>query len=133
MPLHLSKVAVGCRDLEALQRRVAQRANGGVLKVLTRMRPKRTEELVGGCLYWIVKHRMIARQEILGFEDRPDGRLHILCDEALQEVTALPKRAHQGWRYLGDEDAPKPGGEDDTGLSALPPRLYGKLISLALL
>jgi hypothetical protein len=43
----------------------------------------------------------------------------------------MPKRAHQGWRYLEDEDAPT-GDDDGTGLGALPPRLYGKLASLAL-
>jgi len=43
----------------------------------------------------------------------------------------MPKRAHQGWRYLEDQDAPT-GESDGTGLAELPPRLYGKLASLAL-
>ena len=131
--LHLTKVAVGCRDLAALERRVASRADGGEVRVVTRMRPKRMAELVGGSLYWIVKHRMVACQTILRFEDRADGRLDIVCNETLVPVPPRPKRAHQGWRYLEAGDAPKPGDNDDSGIGLLPPPLYGKLAALALL
>ena len=129
--LHLTKVAFACRDLEALQRRIAARAIGGELRVATRMRPKRSVELIGGSLYWIVKHRLVAAQEILRFEDRPDGRIDIVCSAELKTVPPKPRRAHQGWRYLEQADAP--GDEDDgTGLGALPPQLYGRLAALAL-
>jgi hypothetical protein len=95
------------------------------------MRPKRAAELVGGNLYWIVKHRLIAGQEILRFDDRDDGRIDIVCSAELVVVSPIPRRAHQGWRYLEDDDAP--GTDDDgSGLGELPPRLYGKLASLAL-
>jgi hypothetical protein len=95
------------------------------------MRPKRAAELIGGNLYWIVKHRLVAGVEILRFEDREDGRIDIVCSAELVAVSPIPRRAHQGWRYLEDIDAP--GGDDDgTGLGALPPGLYGKLASLAL-
>ena len=127
--LHLTKVAFGCRTLESLQKRVAARSHGGEMKVTTRMRPKRMDELVGGSLHWIVKHRIIGRQRILRFDDRPDGRIDIICSDQLVVVPPLPKRAHQGWRYLEaevSEDA------DPTGLADLPPRLYGKLAALAL-
>ncbi len=129
--LHLTKIAFACRDLDALRQRIANRAAGGELRVATRMRPKRTAELVGGNLYWIVKHRLIAGVEILRFEDRQDGRIDIVCSAELVAVSPMPRRAHQGWRYLEDSDAP--GTDDDgTGLGALPPRLYGRLASLAL-
>jgi len=129
--LHLTKVAFACRDVDALERRIASRAVAGEVRVATRMRPKRAAELVGGNLYWIVKHRLVAGVEILRFEDREDGRIDIVCSADLVAVSPTPRRAHQGWRYLDDADAP--GGEDDgSGLSALPPRLYGKLASLAL-
>ena len=123
---------MGCASLEALQNRIARRVTGdGVVRVPTRMRPKRMEELVGGSLHWIVKHRMIARQQILRFEDRSDGKIDIVCSADLVVIPPRPKRAHQGWRYL--EDANAPSGEDDgSGLSELPPRLYGKLAALAL-
>ncbi len=129
--LHLTKVAFACRDLEALQARIAARALGGELRVPTRMRPKRAAELVGGNLYWIVRHRLIGCQQILRFEDREDGRIDIVCSAELIGVAPVPRRAHQGWRYLEDADAPGPEG-DGSGIEALPPHLYGKLASLAL-
>lgn len=131
MPLHLTKVAVGCASVEALQNRIARRVSGGLVRVPTRMRPKRGDELIGGSLHWIVKHRIIARQAILRLEDRSDGRIDIVCSADLVLVPPRPKRAHQGWRYLADADAPS-GEDDGSGLGDLPPRLYGKLAALAL-
>ena len=129
--LHLTKVAFACRDLDMLKDRIASRAVGGELRIATRMRPKRAAELVGGNLYWIVKHRLIGGVEILRFEDREDGRIDIVCVAELQSVTPMPRRAHQGWRYLEDCDAPS-SDDDGSGLGQLPPRLYGRLASLAL-
>ncbi|HEY4070602.1 MAG TPA: DUF1489 family protein [Sphingomicrobium sp.] len=129
--LHLTKVAFACRDIDMLQQRIANRAVGGELRVATRMRPKRAAELVGGNLYWIVKHRLVAGLEILRFEDREDGRIDIVCAAELVAVSPKARRAHQGWRYLEDADAPS-SDDDGSGLGALPSRLYGKLASLAL-
>jgi len=131
VPLHLTKVAVRCASVDALQNRIARRESAGIVRVPTRMRPKRMAELIGGSLHWIVKHRIVARQEILRFEERTDGRIDIICSADLVLVPAKPKRAHQGWRYLEEKDAPT-GESDGTGLSELPPRLYGKLAALAL-
>jgi hypothetical protein len=128
--LHLTKVAFACRDLEMLQERVARRAIAGEIRIATRMRPKRASELIGGNLYWIVKHRLIAALEILRFEDREDGRIDIVCSAELRRVAPTPRRAHQGWRYLEDSDAPS-GDDDGSGLGALPPQLYGRLAALA--
>ena len=101
------------------------------MRVATRMRPKRAEELIGGSLHWIVKHRIVARQQILRLDDRSDGRIDIVLSDKLEAVAPSPKRAHQGWRYLDDDAAP--GTEaDDTGLSDLPPRMYAKLAGLGL-
>ena len=129
--LHLTKVAFACRDLDALQRRIAGRAVGGEVRVVTRMRPKRAAELIGGNLYWIVKHRLVAGIEILRLDDRPDGRIDIVCSADLVAVSPKPRRAHQGWRYLEDADAPT-ADDDGSGLGMLPPRLYGRLAALAL-
>ena len=129
--LHLTKVAFACRDLEALRERVARRAIDGEIRIATRMRPKRAGELIGGNLYWIVKHRLVAGLEILRFEDREDGRIDIVCSADLKTVAPTPRRAHQGWRYLEEADAPS-SDDDGSGLAELPPRLYGKLASLAL-
>jgi hypothetical protein len=129
--LHLTKVAFACRDLDMLQQRIASRAVNGEVRIATRMRPKRAAELIGGNLYWIVKHRLVACVEILRFEDREDGRIDIVCVSDLVAVSPMPRRAHQGWRYLEEGDAPAED-DDGSGLGALPPRLYGKLASLAL-
>ena len=129
--LHLTKVAFGCRTLEALEKRIASRDVGGEVRVVTRMRPRRADELIGGSLYWIVKHRLVACQEILRLEDRTDGRINIVCSGKLVLIPPSPKRAHQGWRYLEDNRAPSLD-EDPSGLADLPPRLYGKLATLAL-
>ena len=59
------------------------------MRVPTRMRPKRMK-LVGGALHWIVKHRIIARQQILRFEDRNDGRIDIVCSAEL--VITVPAK-----------------------------------------
>lgn len=131
MPLHLTKVAYSCASVDTLERRVESRSVNGELKIPTRMRPRRAEECVGGKLHYIVKHRIVARLEILRFEERRDGRIDIVCSNRLELVPPMPKRAHQGWRYLEDKDAPT-GDSDGSGLADLPPRLYGKLSSLAL-
>jgi len=131
VPLHLTKVAVGCASIEALQNRIARRASSGEVRIVTRMRPKRMDELIGGSLHWIVKHRIVARQQILRFDDRSDGRIDIVCSADVVLVPPKPKRAHQGWRYLEGPDAPS-GEDDGSGLGQLPPRLYGKLAALAL-
>ena len=129
--LHLTKVAFACRDLAALQNRIAGRAADGEVRVVTRMRPKRAAELIGGSLHWIVKHRLVACQQILRFDDREDGRIDIVCSAELVAISPVHRRAHQGWRYLEQEQL----AEDDsneTGLGALPPLLYGRLAALAL-
>lgn len=127
--LHLSKVAVGCATAEALRIRIAGRAEGGIVRVNTRYRPTRHAELIGGSLYWIVKHRLVGRQEILGFAESEDRRCLIELDARLVPVQPHARRAHQGWRYL---EAPPPdfGGGDVT---ALPPQLIEELAGLALI
>ena len=129
--LHLTKVAFACRDADALAARIKSRASNGQLRVATRMRPRRADELLGGNLYWIVKHRLVACNEIVALEDRADGRIDIVCSAECLFVIPSHRRAHQGWRYLEDADAPSAGG-DETGVADLPPRLYGRLASLAL-
>lgn len=129
--LHLTKVAFGCRTIEALEKRVAARTHDGEMRVATRMRPKRMDELIGGSIHWIVKHRLIGRQQILRFEGRKDGRIDIVLSGSLELIPPSSKRAHQGWRYL--EAAKAPAEDDDgSGLSELPPLLYTRLSALAL-
>jgi hypothetical protein len=132
--LNISKVAVGCASLDALRLRQAMRLVDGIVSIVTRYRPKRADELVGGSIYWIVKHRIAARQTIIGFAtSEEDGRTIIRLDRDLIPVKPRPKRAHQGWRYLVPADMPDDYNEDDGGLSALPVPLSIRLSSLALI
>jgi hypothetical protein len=134
MPLNISKVAVGCVSLDSLRARQQLRLAGGIVPIVTRFRPKRADELVGGSIYWIVKHRIAARQAIIGFADREEDRRTIIrLDPLLVPVRALPRRAHQGWRYLAAEDAPLDLDGDETGLAELPPELTARLSALALI
>src|SRR3712207_8199289 len=131
--LNISKVAVGCGSLDALQRRQQLRLTGGVVPVITRFRPKRADELIGGSLYWIVKHRITARNRIVGFGETEENKTIIQLDPNLVAVKARPKRAHQGWRYLTATDAPVDFDGVDEGISALPPDLAVRLAALALI
>ena len=64
MPLHLTKVAYGAASLDELRGWFANR--GEQARLTTRYLPKRHAELVGGSLYWIHKHHLVARSPILG-------------------------------------------------------------------
>jgi hypothetical protein len=130
--LHITKVAVGCGDADALDARLAGRAVGGETFITTRYRPTRHTELVGGSLYWIIKHQLVARSLIRGFGEDERGHCLIRLDAALVPVRLRPKRAHQGWRYLAAADAPLDLGGETDDLAALPPSLAGALAALAL-
>ena len=56
-----------------------------------------TPFLVAGLLALAIA---VGRQTILGFEDRKDGRIDIVCSAELERIAPVHKRAHQGWRYL---------------------------------
>jgi hypothetical protein len=134
MSLNISKVAVGCASLDALRARQQSRLADGIVPIVTRFRPRRADELVGGSIYWIVKHRITARQIIIGFDRREeDGRTVVRLHPELVPVRALPRRAHQGWRYLAAEEAPQDLKGDETGLAELPPELTARLSALALI
>lgn len=132
--LHITKVAVGCADLDALARRLSGRAVDGETFVTTRYRPTRHAELVGGSLYWIVKHQLIARSGILRFEEDERGHCLIRLQDPLVPVRARPKRAHQGWRYLPGHEVPEDLGSGEVDdLAALPTNLVRELAALYLI
>lgn len=133
MPLHLSKVAVGCGSVDLLEARTRERTVDGVAEITTRFRPTRHAETEGGSLYWIIKHRLVARQTILGYREL-DGerRWAIRLDAALIPVQQRFKRVHQGWRYLEHDDRPADLVSGD-GAERLPRALATALEELALL
>src|SRR3546814_21195773 len=84
--------------------------------------------LIGGKLHFIVKHTLVARAEILRFEDRSDGRIDTVCLASLERIHPQPKRAHAGWRYLAGSEAPT-GTSEDGGQAQLPPELYRERVA----
>jgi len=131
MPLHLTKVAYGATSMEDLHGWFASR--GEEARLTTRYLPTRHKEIVpGGSLFWIFKHQLVARSPILGFEEAEGGKTHIVISTRLIDVHPRPKRAHQGWRYLDDADAPADLGDGETAGDALPVQLAGELARLGL-
>jgi hypothetical protein len=131
--LHLTKVAFGCDSLEFLTARITARAEVGPVRLTTRYRPKRYEELIGGSLFWILKHKLVARSEILGFVDSEDGRIDIMIGSKVIPVRPMPRRAHQGWRYLEADAAPPDWMPGDTEGDEMPAVLAGELAAMGLL
>ncbi len=130
--LHITKPAVGCDSVATIKKRQAPRVADGEVTITTRYRPTRHEELIGGSVFWIIKHRLAARQTILGFVESGDGRWNGRLDPKVVPVRARPKRAHQGWRYLKDEDAPKDFDGDEDGIAEMPPKMLNELARLGL-
>src|SRR3546814_6634587 len=88
-------------------------------RLTTRYLPKRVEELAGGSLFWIHGHQLVGRSPLLGFQETGQGRYWIRLEPRLIPVRTLPKRAHQGWRYLEDKDAPPRSEENTSELQSL--------------
>jgi hypothetical protein len=129
MPLHMTKIAYRSGSVENLRRWVEA---GSEALMTTRYLPKRHEEMIGGSLYWIIEHAIVARSEILRFEQRPDARWTIVLEPRLRLVHPKAKRAHQGWRYLEDKNAPADLAEGEVAGDALPGRLVRDLSKLGL-
>ena len=113
MGVHLKKLSVGSTSLSGLKAwHKTFTDRGEDIVHATRNWPKRKEELLdGGCMFWIIKGYMLARQPILDLRavQREDG--HEACGIILAPtlIPVWPKRMSpfQGWRYLAITDAPK--------------------------
>jgi hypothetical protein len=88
--------------------------------------------MIGGSLYWIIEHAIVARSEILGFEQREDRRWTIRLAPKLILVHPKAKRAHQGWRYLTERQAPADLAEGEIAGDPMPGRLVRELAKLGL-
>ena len=141
MPLHLIKLCVGVDTVEELESyrdmRVAERKRNGepeVSRHVTRMSPKRAEEVLdGGSLYWVIKRVIQCRQRIISLDEVIDGegtkRCAIVMAPEIIRTNPSPKRPFQGWRYLKDSDAPA-DLTAATGGADLPDELRRKLIEI---
>jgi len=130
--LHLVKLSVGSESVETLiewqAERCAERAAAGVdsrPRHVTRMTPKRAEELLaGGSIYWVIKRNIVGRQRIVALEPvtGEDGiaRCAIILDPTIVRTDHRPKRPFQGWRYLKPEDAPDDLTEEGEILAEMP-------------
>jgi hypothetical protein len=130
MPLHMTKIAYGAESVASLREWL--KSHEGEARITTRYLPKRHEEMAGGSLFWIHEHAIVGRSPMLGFEQREDGRWWIRLSPELVLVHPIPRRAHQGWRYLEGCNAPPDLGGDAADGDPLPPKLVGELAKLGL-
>jgi hypothetical protein len=132
--LHLTKVAVGCPDIETLARLQQQRWGDDPCS-LTRFMPKRADELIGGSLFWIIKHRLVARQTIVSLAmvtTEWGEKCRIGLAPGPVPISIVPRRAHQGWRYMVATDAPADAAAAGD-VDALPTGMVRELQSLWLM
>ena len=139
--IHLVKLSVGTSSIGDLQKWQSTRAaqgKDGLPRHVTRMWPKREQELLaGGSIYWVIKRFIFARQRIMDIKASADHRGKARCvlvlDPLLVRVLPRPHRPFQGWRYLGSTDAPEDDLRSDAGLDEIPPEMAGELRRLGLL
>lgn len=138
--IHLVKLCVGAEkveDLEAWQMMRRNEGNRPHPMHVTRMWPKREDELVsGGSLYWVFKGQILARQPIVRLDEviGQDGirRCGIVLSKSVIRTQAAPRRAFQGWRYLKPEDAPADLPESRENESPLPVDLASALADIGI-
>ena len=117
MAINLIKLCVGVENLEQLlnwQQRRGYKYNSDIMAVnhVTRNFPKRGAELIdGGSLYWVIKGKISARNEIVALEETQDSNGKRACSIVLKTpfVATEPKphRPFQGWRYFNDDRKPE--------------------------
>ncbi|MFN5631909.1 MAG: DUF1489 family protein [Sphingomonadales bacterium] len=133
MPLNMTRIAFGAENHAHLRQRLEAHASIGEVRLTTRYLPKRHEEMVGGSLYWILNHSLIGRSPLIGFMDNGEGRTWIRLRPELIAVRTIPKRAHQGWRYLETKDAPPDlDAVDADGRDEMPAQMLGELMKMGL-
>ena len=146
MALHLIKLCVGVETVEELAawqaERLRQRRKAGEKRPQlfhrTFQMPKRRDELLdGGSLYWVIKGIVQVRQPLVGIEEgaKEDGTpcCLLMLKNELIPVRPVPRRAFQGWRYLGEDEAPVDLKRGASGITSMPPKLRKELAELGLL
>ena len=137
--INLIKICVGAQtvlDLKRWQERRLLKTDAGAVyaRHITRMRPKRTEVLNGGSLYWVFKGFILARQQIVDLGDTVGDdnirRCLIILDTQIVLTETKRKRPFQGWRYLTSNQAPPDSGEFLASEDELPHTLLLELSRL---
>lgn len=133
MPLNMTKIAFGAESVADLRRRLESYTAGGEARLTTRYLPKRLPEMTGGSLYWIHGHALVGRSPIIGFMENGEGRHWIRIEPRLIPVRSIPKRAHQGWRYLEEASAPPDlDSSEADGRDEMSPKMLGELMRMGL-
>jgi hypothetical protein len=136
--VNLVKLCVGADEVQDLidwqESRRAQTAEG-LPRHVTRMFPKRAEELLnGGSLYWVFKGVILARQRILRLDEvrGQDGilRCALVLDPEIHRTEAVPRRPFQGWRYLEPRETPRDLPKARASEPSLPPKLMAALADI---
>jgi hypothetical protein len=138
---HLIKLSVGTEDVADLadwQATPRAQTGDGLPRHVTRMWPKRADEVLdGGSIYWVIKGVILCRQPILRLDDYvgTDGirRCAIVCKPGLIRTAPVQKRPFQGWRYLDPKDAPPDLAKSREGDDELPPLLSAQLADIGVL
>jgi hypothetical protein len=146
MPLHLIKLCVGCDSVKDLKEWVAERMRAARKKGqavrhvhVTRMTPKRVEEiLAGGSLYWVIRGEIAAREKLIAIEPFRDkdgiGRCRLVMQPKVIALSPRPMRPFQGWRYFDADAAPPDLAKSAvSGVAAMPEPLRRELRDLGLL
>ena len=145
MPLHLLKLCVGCESPTELEEWIARRLRDARKQGrpaehahVTRMMPKRADELIaGGSLYWVIRGEILCRQTLTRVEQFWDkegvSRCRLVLKPKLVLVEPRSFRPFQGWRYLACKDAPADVTRGAAGSAALPDPMRRELRELGLL
>jgi len=115
-----------------LESHIGREETGGEARLTTRYLPKRHAEMIGGSLYWIHAKKIVGRSPIIGFQDNGEGRQWIRLEPKLIAVQTIPRRAHQGWRYFEEKDAPPDLGAGAQGAEDIPAEMLSELSDLGL-
>lgn len=129
--------ADGVEDLVEWQRQRAATVPGWRPSHVTRMWPKRADQvLAGGSLYWVFKGVILARQRIVDLEEvrGEDGiaRCRLVFEPEVIRTEPAPRRPFQGWRYLDPKDSPRDLPKGRAKDDPLPPKLAQALAELGL-
>ncbi|QJF52482.1 DUF1489 family protein [Roseobacter ponti] len=139
--VNLIKLSVGTEnvdDLAAWQATKRAQAPDGLPRHVTRMWPKRADEILsGGSIYWVIKGVIQCRQTVTRLDEYigQDGirRCAIVLDPKIVRTQTSLKRPFQGWRYLPLGDAPPDLPEGRASEEPLPVELNRALAEIGVL
>lgn len=128
----MTKIAYRSESPASLRAWLESHKDQGEARLTTRYLPKRHKEMEGGSLFWIHQKKIVGRSPLLGFMENGEGRQWIRLAPKLIAVQTIPRRAHQGWRYLEEKDAPVDLGDGAEGADEMPAEMLGELSKLGL-